>query len=189
MRASALSIRSKARSVDALHQEARIRATSAPEARRGKHLLELVGRRHFELVVAAIGGLLVRAPPEKDSRVAKPAALHVVVLDLTHSLDPKRLPREVFAGAPATLASRHASHLAAVRVGPFTPGVVLEGVCTERRELSRELFAHRHGERRGHADVVQLPPVVVKPEQQRADELVLSSLVPAKARHDTLGSS
>ena len=51
------------------------------------------------------------------------------------SLDPKRLPREVFARAPATLATRHASLLAAVSVGPFTPGMVLEGARTERREL------------------------------------------------------
>ena len=59
----------------------------------------------------------------------------MVVLDLAHALDPKRLPREILARAPAALASGHARHLAAARFGPVTPRVMLERALTERREL------------------------------------------------------
>src|SRR6185503_19225589 len=133
---------------------------------RPEDLLELVGRRDFELVIAAVARPLVRAPALKDRRMAKPRPLHMVVLDLTDSLYAQRLPRQILAGAPAALASGHARRLAAGRFCPFAPGVRLVGALTQRRELERELLADSHRERRGHADVMQRSAVVVQPEQE-----------------------
>src|SRR5205809_209772 len=78
----------------------RVGAISTVAARRTEYLLELVGRRDLELVVAAVARLLVRAPPQEDRRVAEPRSLHVVVLDLADALDAERLPRKIFARAP-----------------------------------------------------------------------------------------
>src|SRR6185436_12003059 len=88
---------------------------SARRTCRAEDLLELVSRRDLELIVAALGRRFVGAPPQKDRGVAEPIALHVVVLDLAHALDPQRLPREILARAPAALPARHARHLAAAR--------------------------------------------------------------------------
>ena len=60
--------------------------------RRAEDLLELVRGRDLELIVAAVGRRLVRAPALKDRGVAEAIALHVVVLHLAHALDPQRLP-------------------------------------------------------------------------------------------------
>ena len=45
----------------------------------------------FELIVAAIDGLLV-GPPPFDRCVVKANALHVVAFQLAHARDPERLP-------------------------------------------------------------------------------------------------
>ena len=71
--------------------------------------LELVGRRDFELIVAAVLRPLVGPPAQEDRRVAEAIALHVVVLHLADALDPQRLPRQVLAGAPAALRAGHAA--------------------------------------------------------------------------------
>src|SRR5207253_11423579 len=86
----------------------------------GEDLAELVGARDLELVVATGSGPLVRPPAQEGRRVAEAVALQVVVFHLAHPLDAQRLPREVLAGAPATL---RAGHAAAPRVGlrPCSP--------------------------------------------------------------------
>src|SRR5262249_17505148 len=121
--------------------------SGAPGSRR-EHLGQLVGRGDLELVVAAVTRPLVGPPPHEGGRVAKAVALQMVVLDLAHALDAQRLPREVLARAPAAVAARHPLALAACRLGPFAPGVVLERPLAERGQLPRELAAHRHRERR-----------------------------------------
>src|SRR5437762_4154615 len=79
-----LSIRTSARTIG---------ATSAPLTRGAEHVLELVSRRDLELIVAAVGRLLVGPPPQEDRRVSKALPLHMVVLDLAHAFDPQRFPR------------------------------------------------------------------------------------------------
>src|SRR6266851_5312362 len=115
-----------------------------------KHLLQLVGRRDFELIVAAVGGLLVRSPALKDRRMPEAIALEMVVLHFGNPLDAQRLPRHVLAGAPAALRSRHAARL---RLGPppppprpFAPGMVLQRVLPQWRQFLHELLAHGHRE-------------------------------------------
>src|SRR4051812_10165651 len=61
---------------------------SASRTPRAEDLLELVRGRDFELIVAAVRGLLVGTPPLEYRRVAKPVPLHVVVFHLTHAFDP-----------------------------------------------------------------------------------------------------
>ena len=78
--------------------------------RRAKDLLELVRSGNLELIVAAIRWQLVRAPALKDRRMPKTIALQVIVFDLADSLDPQRLPRQIFSRAPAALTARHACH-------------------------------------------------------------------------------
>ena len=102
--------------------------------------------------------------------MAEAIALHVVVLHLAHALDPQRLPRQILAGAPAALAAGHAARSPAHRRRPTR--------ATDDRRARRSRSgassstsscARRHRERRGHADVMQPPAIVVQPEQQRAD--------------------
>src|SRR5688572_2666677 len=83
----------------------RSRAPGRPE-----NLLELVGRRDLELIVAAVDGPLVRTPPQENRRVTETITLEMIVLHLTDALDSERLPREVLPRAPAALTSRHAGH-------------------------------------------------------------------------------
>src|SRR5207253_8563353 len=148
---------------------------------------ELVGTRHLELVVATGGGALVRPPAQEGRGVAEAVALQVVVFHLAHALDAQRLPGEILAGAPATLRARHAG-APRVGLGPCSPGVLVQGVLAQGRELFHELLAHRYGEGRGHADVLQRAAVIVQAEQQRADR-VLARLVPAKSRHHAVGGA
>src|SRR5688572_14644964 len=54
---------------------------------RAEDLRKLVRSRDLELIVAARARWFVRAPALKDRGMPKAAALHVVVLDLTHALD------------------------------------------------------------------------------------------------------
>src|SRR5712671_5644281 len=98
------------------------RRSSGPE-----HLLELVSRCDFQLIVTAGLGFLVRPPTLEDRRVAEPIAFHMIVLHLAHALDPERLPREVLAGAPAALSARHAARFG-LRAGPLPPGMTLQSV-------------------------------------------------------------
>ena len=63
--------------------------------------------------------------------------------------------------------------------------MALERVHPQRRQLLGQLLAHRHRERRRHADVLQAAAVVVEAEQQRAD-LVVAALVPAEAGDDAV---
>src|SRR5258705_3981746 len=91
-----------------------------------KHLLQLVRRGDFKLIVAAVFRLLVGAPAQEDGGVPEAVALHVVVLHLAHALGSKRFPREILPGAPAALPAGHAPALVALRVRPFAPGMLLE---------------------------------------------------------------
>src|SRR5689334_25443738 len=106
---------------------------------------------------------MIRRPPRSTLFPYTTLFRSVVVLHLAHPLDAERLPREILARAPATLATGHAASLT-FRSCPVPPGVVLQRVLTERGELLHELLAHRHGERRGDADVLQSPVVVVQAE-------------------------
>src|SRR5258705_10660405 len=57
-----------------------------------KHLLQLVRRGDFKLVVAAVFRLLVGAPAQEDCGVPEAVALHVAGLDLAHARGSKRVP-------------------------------------------------------------------------------------------------
>src|SRR5712664_1876760 len=113
-----------------------------------KHLLQLVGRCDLELIVAAVAGLLVGAPPLECRRMSEAIALEMIVLHFGNPLDAQRLPRHVLAGAPATLRSPHAARL---RLGPpppppppprpFAPGMVLQRVLPQWRQFLHELLA------------------------------------------------
>src|SRR5690606_26503878 len=150
-----------------------------------EHLLQLVRRRDLELVVAALGRLLVGTPPQKYSSVPEALALHVVVLDLAHALDAHRLPREILAGAPPALPARHPRR-AVPGLGPVPPRVVFQGICAQRLQLRRQLFPARHRERRRHADVVQAAGAVVEPKQEGTDVRAGSFLVPPEAGDDAV---
>ena len=107
---------------------------------RAEDLLELVRSRDLELVVAAIGRALVRAPPLEHRRMPESIALHVVVLHFADTLDAQRLPGQILAGAPAALASRHPRPVA--ELGPLAPRMFVEGV---RREAARARWPARGG--------------------------------------------
>ena len=80
------------------------RASSGRRARsaaRAEDALQLVGRRHLELIVAAVLGRLVGAPAHELRGVAEAVALHVVVGDLADALGAQRLPAQVLAAVPA----------------------------------------------------------------------------------------
>src|SRR5881628_527426 len=96
---------------------ARAAETPAPSGtpRPGREdLVELVGTRDLELVVTTGRGSLVRPPAQEGRAVAEAVALQVVVFHLAHALDAQRLPGEILAGAPATLAT---GHTGAARIG------------------------------------------------------------------------
>ena len=103
--------------------------------------------------------------------MTKTAPLHVVVLDLTHSLDPDRLPREILARAPSTLASGHAGHLARVGLGPFAPRVTSLIACA-RSGASSLASCSRIAMVNDEVTPTwfSFPRSSYKPEQQRADE-------------------
>src|SRR3990172_7986335 len=62
-------------------------------------LVELVGACDLELAVAAVARSLVRPPAQEGRGVAKAVALQMIVLDLAHTLDTQRFPREILARA------------------------------------------------------------------------------------------
>src|SRR5439155_101782 len=76
-----------------------------------------------------------------------------------------------------------------LRLGPVTPGMALERVLSEGRQVGDELLANRVGERRGDADVVQRAILVVEAEQKRADHRAGAVLVPAEAGDHTVGGA
>src|SRR5437762_12895136 len=116
-----------------------------PKSSGPENLLQLVGRRDLELVVTAVLGLFVRPPALKHRRVPEPIALQVIVLHLGDALDAERLPRHIFAAAPAALRAGHAARFG-LRVRPFAPRVVYQRIFAEWRQFLHELLAHRHRE-------------------------------------------
>ena len=72
-------------------------------------LAQLVRRGLLELVVAAVGRRLVRAPALERRRVPEAVALEVVVGDLGDALGAERLPRQVLAAVPARGGARAAA--------------------------------------------------------------------------------
>src|SRR5512145_1431363 len=138
---------------------------SAVGAARPENLLELVRRRNLELVVSAFVCRLVGPPPQKRRGVPEPVALQMVVLHLADALDAERLPRQILAGAPAAVATRHTLS-ASFRLGPFAPWMCLQRVRPQRLQLFDERLACSHRERGSHADVVQPAFVVVQPQEQ-----------------------
>src|SRR5678816_4726607 len=60
-----------------------------------------------------------------------------------------------------------------------------DGVLSQRSQLPDELSAHRHGEGRRDADVLQDALLVIQTEEQRANRIPAGS-VPAKARYDAV---
>src|SRR5689334_24839306 len=88
---------------------------------------------------------MIRRPPRSTLFPYTTLFRSVVVLHLAHPLDAERLPREILARAPATLATGHAASLT-FRSCPVPPGVVLQRVLTERRseEHTSELQSQFH---------------------------------------------
>src|SRR5712671_1176288 len=123
----------------------------------------------FQLVVAAGARVLVRAPALEVRGVAEAVALQVIVSDLADARGAERLPAQVLAAVPAAGGARHAL-VAFLRASPVAPGMVLERVLAQRRELLHQLAALRGGEAGRDADVVQRALVVVQAEEQRADQ-------------------
>ena len=159
-------------------------------ARRAEHLRELVSGRDLELIVAAVGRLLVRAPALEDRGVTEAIALQVVVLHLADALDAQRLPREILARAPAALPAGHPLSRRSRRRPP-TPATDARPARPSRSGASSSASspALRHRERGRDADVMQRALVVVQPEQQRPDERARTGLVPAEAGDDAVGGA
>src|SRR5262245_14634586 len=155
---------------------------------------QLVRGRLLELVVAAVRGGLVGAPALEGGRVADAVALEMVVRDLDHTLEAEGLPRQVLAAVPPRRGTRQAL-ARGIRgaevgpLGPFAPGVAVERVLAQRLELLGERLPTVPGERRGDADVVQLPAIVEQPEQQRPDMRPLPVLVPPEAGDRAVGGA
>src|SRR5690349_2251840 len=148
-------------------------------------LLELEGGGLLELVVAAIGRLLVGTPALERGPVAEPIALEVVARHLGDPLEAERLPRQVLAPVPARRRAGEplTGFLGRLRpLCPLAPWVTLERVLPQRRELLGERRALVPGERRRHADAVQRARIVEEPKQQRADVRARPVLVPPEAR-------
>src|SRR5437867_132611 len=146
---------------------------------------ELGGRSDLELVVPAVRRPLVGTPAGEDGRMPEAGALQVVVLHLADALDPKRLPGEILALAPAAGRTRHPGP-SLKGAGPLPPRMRHEGIFAQRLELQSQPPSLRHRERRGHAHVVERSLRIVEPEQQRADPLALTLLVPAEAGDDAV---
>ena len=90
-------------------------------------------------------------------------ALQMIVFHFAYPFDAQRLPRKIFACAPAALCAGHARGIAACP-GPVAPGVSGQCVLPERLQFARELATPLHREGRGHADMVERAFVVVQAE-------------------------
>src|SRR6185369_5790382 len=104
----------------------RLRALSP----RRENLRQLLRRNHLELLVGAILWLLVRTPATELRGVTEAIALHVIVRNLEHQLGTNRLPRQIFAATPATLATGHPMWRVIVlrKIRPVAPGMTLQRV-------------------------------------------------------------
>src|SRR5690349_22734068 len=123
------------RSPPIAHRPSPIADRRSPIAHRlsTKDLLELLRRNDFELRKGAVARTLVRSPTPELRRVSKPSALHVVVRDFDDQLRPKRLPRQILVGAPATRRARFPLRAIArpLPLGPRLPWVRFDRVLTE----------------------------------------------------------
>src|SRR3712207_1780703 len=151
----------------------------------GEDLGQVVANGHVELVIRALLGALVGAPPEELAGVTKPTTFELVVLDLDDQLRPQRNPREVLFGVPAALRARHAvlAVLLDLSVRPLLPRVPVQRLGPVGRQLLDQLRAAGHREGRGDADVLQ-GALVVEAEQQRADDR--PALVPPEPGDDAV---
>src|SRR5262249_5268210 len=156
-------------------------------ARVAEYPFQFEGRCNFELVVAAILRALIGAPAEELSGMAESRSLHVVVGDLADSLGPQRLPAQILAAVPPARRAGKALPDLFLRHGPVAPGMLLQGVLSQRRELFDEFLPRLGRERDGHADVMKRSVLVVQPEQQRADHRSRAVLVPPEPRDDAVG--
>src|SRR3989442_10412863 len=159
---------------------------------RAEDALQLVGRRDLQLLVAAGLRALVGAPAHELRGMPEASPLHVVVRDLADALGPDRLPGQVLAAVPAAARAGQALPRfvrVSLRLGPVTPGMALERVLSEGRQVGDELLSNRVGERRGDADVVQRAILVIEAEQERADHRAGAVLVPAEAGDHAVGGA
>src|SRR5215469_4084861 len=124
--------------------------------------LELGGDHRLELSIGARFGRSVRPPAKQVGRVAEPGALQVVVADFHHPLDPDRLPGKVLLVVPAARSAGHSLLALAGHRRPLLPGVVVQRVLPQRRDLCLELLPLRGSEARADADVVQGAVLVVQ---------------------------
>ncbi len=131
------------------------------------------------------GGLAVGAPALEARRVPEAVTLEVLVRDLGDPLDAERHPRHVLLGVPAVPGTRHPG--LRLLAPPLPPGVAVERVLLERRELGGELRPQGCGEAARDTDVVQVAVVVVEPEEQRAHTLAV--LVDPVSRDDAVGGA
>src|SRR5688572_10573836 len=141
------------------------RATSPGEAERGdlRLLLDLLHR--------ALARRLVRAPAKEGRAVTEAAAAEVVVADFDDELGVERLPFGAALRAPAARAAGRVAGEA--------------GRLDELLEPLRERGLVLGADRRAEADVVEQAPVVVEPEQQRADERAVGAVT--EAADDAVG--
>ena len=74
--------------------------------------------------------------------MAETVSLHVVVRYFNHQLRPQRLPRKVFALAPAALSAGHAFGLfVASMIRPMFPGMRSQRIFTVGREEIHKFLA------------------------------------------------
>src|SRR5690606_23426500 len=151
---------------------ARLRSRDAGCAR--QDVGEVIAHRLLELLVRARGGVAVLAPATELRRVPEPVPLHLVVRHLEDALGSQRRERQVLPRAPARHGARHPLPRRVLPPGPrVRVRVRRAGLDDERRELRDECRPALLGERRGDADELELPRVVVQPEQERAQQRAL----------------
>src|SRR5690242_1468973 len=119
-------------------------------------------RYYFQLRVGTCRRRLVRAPSAKLRRVAEAVTLHVIVGHLHHQFRPQRLPREVFALAPAALPARHP--LPRFRgdglATPCGPRVPIQGAVPIWRQKLDQFLPPPRRKACAHADMVQHTRIV-----------------------------
>ena len=169
----------------------RVARPSRHEPRAPKTRLELVGRRDLELVVAAILRPLVGPPAHELRGVPEARPCMWSYDDLARRArgaaapSDRSLPRFHRLAAPGRrcpFAAASSCACAQPRHGWPSSAFSRSGASSSTSSL-----AHRGGERRGDADVVERALVVVEPEQERADHRSGAVLVPAKAGDDAVG--
>src|SRR5205085_897455 len=121
-------------------------------------------------------------PSAKMRGVPEPAALHVIVFDLSDQFRPQRFPREILPLTPAALAAGDA--LLASR--PMFPRMIRERILPIRREILCKFAASDLCKACTNPNVVQRAIVVEQTQKQRAHRLALACLVPAKTANDAI---